>query len=41
LLFAEGDLADEIVFVLKGSFYLYKDISDLIVLPEKLIDQEY
>ena len=40
LLYSEGDLADEIIFVLDGTFYLYKDISDMIILPEKLIDKE-
>lgn len=40
LLYSEGDLADEIIFVLKGTFYLFKDISDMINLPEKLIDKE-
>ena len=40
LLYSEGDLADEIIFVLRGSFYLYKDISDMLMLPEKLIDKE-
>ncbi len=29
------------MFVLKGTFNLYKDISDMIILPEKLIDKEY
>ena len=38
LLYSEGDLADEIIFVLDGTFYLYKDISDMIILPEKLIE---
>lgn len=40
LLHSEGDLADEICFVLYGNFYIYKDISDMIPLPEKLIDKE-
>ena len=40
ILYSEGDLADEVVFVLKGTFYHYRDISDMIVLPEKLIDKE-
>ena len=40
LLYSEGDLADEIIFVLSGTFYLFKDISDMIQLPEKLIDKE-
>lgn len=40
LLHSEGDLADEIVFVLRGNFYVYKDISDMIDLPEKIIDKE-
>lgn len=38
--YSEGDLAEEIVFVLSGTFYLYKDISDMIQLPPKLIDKE-
>jgi CRP-like cAMP-binding protein len=41
LLFSEGDVADEIIFVMKGSFCLYHDISDKISLPEKLIDKEH
>lgn len=28
LLFSEGDVADEIIFVMKGSFTMYLDISD-------------
>jgi CRP-like cAMP-binding protein len=40
ILYAEGDLIDEIIFVLKGSFYLYKDISDMVTLPAKVIDKE-
>ena len=40
LLYSEGDLADEVYFVMSGSFFLYKDISDMIILPEKLIDKE-
>ena len=40
LLYSEGDLADEVYFVMTGSFYLYKDISDMIVLPDKLIDRD-
>ena len=40
LLFSEGDLADEIIFVLNGTVYLYKDISDMTKLPDKLIDRE-
>jgi len=41
LLFSEGDVADEVIFVMKGSFTLYCDISDKITLPEKLIDKEH
>ena len=40
ILFSEGDIADEVVFVLNGSIHLYKDISDLVPLPEKLIDEQ-
>ena len=39
-LYSEGDLADEVLFVIKGSFYILKDISGMISLPEKLIDKE-
>ena len=39
-MYSEGDLADEVLFVIKGSFYILKDISGMISLPEKLIDKE-
>lgn len=38
ILFSEGDVAEEIIFVIKGNFDYYKDISDMISLPDKLID---
>lgn len=40
IMYAEGDLADEIIFVFKGSFYLYKDICDMVPLPDKVINKE-
>ena len=40
ILYSEGDTADEITFIISGSVTLYQDISDLIELPEKLIDIE-
>ena len=40
ILYSQGDIADEVIFVLTGSFSLYIDISDKIELPEKLIDRE-
>ena len=40
ILYSEGDVADEVIFVLTGSFSLYVDISDKIELPDKLIDKE-
>ena len=33
ILFSESDIADEIIFVIKGSFTLFKDISVQIELP--------
>ena len=38
ILYSQADMADEIIFVLKGSFSLYKDISDEIDLPATIID---
>ena len=40
ILFSEGDVAEEVIFVVKGTFHLYKDVSDMILLPEKLIDKD-
>ena len=40
ILYSQGDVADEVVFVLNGSFSLYIDISDKIELPEKDFDKE-
>ena len=40
ILYSQGDIADEVIFVLNGSFSLYIDISDKIELPDKLIDRE-
>ena len=30
ILFSEGDVAEELVFVIKGKFDFYKDVSDMI-----------
>ena len=40
LVFSEGDVSDEIVFVLRGHVTLFVDISDLVELPEGTIDDQ-
>lgn len=40
IVFSEGDIADEIIFVLRGSVTLFVDISDLVELPEGTIDDQ-
>ena len=34
ILFSEGDVAEEIIFILTGTFTMYVDISETIKLPE-------
>jgi hypothetical protein len=38
MLYSQGDIADEIYFVAKGSFTLYVDMASIIDLPDDLID---
>ena len=40
LVFSQGDVSDEIVFVLRGHVTLFVDISDLVELPEGTIDHQ-
>ena len=40
LLYAQQDLADEIYFVIQGSFMVYFDLSDFLALPPGTIDNE-
>ena len=40
ILHSEGDIADEVTFVISGSVSLYYDISDHINLAPGLIDRE-
>lgn len=40
ILFSQGDIADEIIFVIHGSVSLYQDISDKIELPSDRFDIE-
>ena len=40
IVFSEGDVSDEIIFVLRGSVTLFVDISDLVELPEGTIDDQ-
>jgi CRP-like cAMP-binding protein len=38
MLFSQGDVADEVYFVIQGGFTKYVDLSDVLDLPPNLID---
>jgi len=38
MLFSQGDVADEIFFVIQGGFTKYVDLSDVLDLPKNIID---
>jgi CRP-like cAMP-binding protein len=38
MLYSQGDIADEVYFVGRGTFTLYADLASVIDLPDGLID---